>query len=108
MTLFFKLVDNEELRCLEVRKDGGLGGGLDTGLRGSFGDGVDIVGRESKDTAPKRRPGDPEVLFPVSLDSASILTFNESDTPGATATSAERETLRSAANCHISGLLGVS
>lgn len=104
MTLFFGVDDKDVLLCLEVLDDGGLGGGLVAGLSGSLGEGVDIVGRESNDMAPNNRPGEPEELLPVSL-SASMLTLRERDTPGATATSAERETLRSAANCHMSGLL---
>lgn len=104
MTLFLGVDDRDVLLCRDVLEDGGLGGGLAAGLRGSLGDGVEIVGRESNDMAPSKRPGDPEVL-PVSLPvSASMLTFSERETPGATATSAERETLRSAANCHMSGL----
>ena len=100
MTLFFD--DHDELLFLE--DGGGLPGGLNAGLSGSLGDGVDIVGSDSSDNAPKRRLGDPEVLFPVSLDSVSMLTLRETETPGETVTSAERETLRSAADCHISGL----
>lgn len=62
LTLFLMDDDKDVLRCLEFLDEGGLGGGLPSGLRGSFGEGVDIVGRESNDMAPNSRPGDPEVL----------------------------------------------